>query len=72
VRLLAFDLELSAARAMGDEDGPFIARHFYQELFAHQFVGVDSVPYALDYAVAKLRKSGVPPERWATFVHMGV
>jgi hypothetical protein len=56
---------------MNDEDGPFIAKHFYERLFAEDVITLDAIPYALDYAVTKLRKSGVPPERWATFIHMG-
>jgi hypothetical protein len=57
---------------MNDIDGPFIAKHFYEKLFRKETIDVDAIPYALDYAVTKLRKSGAPPERWATFIHMGV
>jgi hypothetical protein len=56
---------------MNDADGPFIAKHFYEKLFAADVISPDAIPSALDYAVSELRKSGVPPERWATFVHMG-
>jgi hypothetical protein len=56
---------------MSDEDGPYIAEHFYGKLFEKIRIGADDIPYALDYAVAELRKSGAPPERWATFIHMG-
>jgi hypothetical protein len=57
---------------MNDADGPSVARRFYENLFAHwDVITLEAVPYALDYAVAELRKSGVPPERWATFIHMG-
>jgi hypothetical protein len=31
----------------------------------------DSVAYALDSAVGKLRDSGVSADRWAPFIHMG-
>jgi hypothetical protein len=58
-------------RAMGDEDGPYVAKFFYDQLFEKTHVKADDIPYALDYAVTELRKSGVPPERWATFIHMG-
>jgi hypothetical protein len=58
-------------RAMNDADGPRLAKLFYEKLFAEDVITLNSVPYALHYAVAELRKSGVPPERWATFVHMG-
>jgi hypothetical protein len=59
-------------RAMNDKDGPFIAERFYKKLFENGTIDAATVPYALDYAVTELRKSGVPPERWATFIHMGV
>jgi hypothetical protein len=58
-------------RAMNDQDGPFIAKHFYKKLFEYATIDVDRIPYALDYAVQALRKTGAPPERWATFIHMG-
>jgi hypothetical protein len=56
---------------MSDEDGPYVARQFYNKLFEGGVINIDSVPYALDHAVAALRKRGVPVERWATFIHMG-
>jgi hypothetical protein len=56
---------------MGDEDGPHITRRFYEQLFAAETIDADAVPYALEEAVAVLRLSGAPPERWATFIHMG-
>jgi hypothetical protein len=56
---------------MEDADGPLIAELFYQRLFAEDVITLDAIPYALDYAVSELRKRGVPPERWATFIHMG-
>jgi hypothetical protein len=56
---------------MNDTDGPLIARAFYEKLFARSQISLDDIPYALDYAVGELRKMGVPPERWATFLHMG-
>jgi hypothetical protein len=58
-------------RAMSDVDGPYIAKRFYDKLFEKSHIEADDIPYALDYAVTELRKSGVPPERWATFIHMG-
>jgi hypothetical protein len=64
--------ELNGGRAMGDRDGPDITEWFYKKLFAGKTVDVDTVAYALDYAVSQLRARGdVPPERWATFIHMG-
>jgi hypothetical protein len=58
-------------RAMGDEDGPQVAEFFYKKLFSRDQISLDDIPYALDYAVGKLKESGVPPARWATFIHMG-
>jgi hypothetical protein len=56
---------------MVDNDGPEIAQLFYKELFKRPTIGVDSVAFALDHAVTALRQRGIPPERWATFIHMG-
>jgi hypothetical protein len=56
---------------MSDQDGPHIAKCFYEKLFERDYMTAEDVPYALDHAVTELRKSGVSPERWATFIHMG-
>jgi hypothetical protein len=64
-------LIMSTRRAMSDADGPYVAKRFYSKLFEGEVIDVDSIPYALDEAVTALRMSGAPPERWATFVHMG-
>jgi hypothetical protein len=56
---------------MNDADGPIVAKCFYEKLLAEDVLTLDAIPYVLDYVVAELRKSGVPPERWATFIHMG-
>jgi hypothetical protein len=56
---------------MNDVDGPYVANSFYEKLFDGPMLDFDAVPYALDHAVTALRRKGVPPERWATFVHMG-
>jgi hypothetical protein len=56
---------------MRDEDGPVISKMFYQKLFEGDIITADVIPYALDYAVTKLRESGAPVERWAAFVHVG-
>jgi hypothetical protein len=56
---------------MDDADGPRVAKLFYERLFAEDVITLDAIPYALDYAVAELRKDGVSPMRWATFIHMG-
>jgi hypothetical protein len=56
---------------MNDQDGPEVAKVFYQKLFAKSEISVHDIPYALDHAIATLKHKGVPPERWATFIHMG-
>jgi hypothetical protein len=56
---------------MNDTDGPLIAELFYKRLFAEDVITLDVIPYALEYAVAELRKTDVSPDRWATFIHMG-
>jgi hypothetical protein len=56
---------------MSDVDGPVVAEEFYQNLLSQDTISYDTVPYALDAAVAKLRKQGASPERWATFIHVG-
>jgi hypothetical protein len=56
---------------MGDEDGPTVARKVYATLFAQDSISAEDVPYALDAAVQDLRWSGLPPSRWATFIHLG-
>jgi hypothetical protein len=56
---------------MNDTDGPLVAELFYKRLFEEDVITLDAIPYALDYAVTELKKTGVSPERWATFIHMG-
>jgi hypothetical protein len=58
-------------RLMSDEDGPQLARHFYEVLFEREQIDLDDIPYALDAAVQALRSAGVPARRWALFMHMG-
>jgi hypothetical protein len=62
---------LTLFRAISDRDGPKVAKWFYEELFSKEVIDADAVAYALDKAVGNLRKMGVPPKRWAPFVHMG-
>jgi hypothetical protein len=38
-----------------------MAKYFLERLFAKNLIMLDAVPYALDFAVCELRKSGVPP-----------
>jgi hypothetical protein len=56
---------------MNDVDGPAVAAEVYCTLFSTEVMDADTVPYALDDAIQKLRSQGIPPERWATFIHMG-
>jgi hypothetical protein len=56
---------------MSDEDGPRLARRFYEVLFEREQLDLDDIPYALDAAVQTLRSDGVPARRWALFMHMG-
>jgi CHAT domain-containing protein len=58
-------------RLMSDEDGPRLARHFYEVLIEREALDLDDIPYALDAAVQTLRSAGVPARRWALFMHMG-
>jgi hypothetical protein len=56
---------------MSDEDGPDVARWFYESLFTHGELDLDDIAYALDDAVAKLRETGAPASRWALLIHVG-
>jgi CHAT domain-containing protein len=58
-------------RLMSDEDGPRLARRFYEVLLEREQLDLDDIPYALDAAVQTLRSDGVPARRWALFMHMG-
>jgi hypothetical protein len=62
---------INACRMMNDEDGPNVARWFYEALFARDTLDLDDIAYALDLAIAKLREKGVPASRWAAFIHIG-
>jgi hypothetical protein len=56
---------------MSDEDGPRLARRFYEVLFEREQIVLDDIPYALDAAVQTLRSAGALARRWALFMHMG-
>jgi hypothetical protein len=56
---------------MSDEDGPRLARRFYEVLFEREQIDLDDIPYAIDAAVQSLRSAGIPARRWALFMHMG-
>jgi hypothetical protein len=62
---------LTISRAVHEDDGPKVAKWFYEELLAKEVIDVDTIAYALGSAVGKLRDSGVSPDRWAPFIHMG-
>jgi hypothetical protein len=57
---------------MHDADGPKVAQTVYQTIFAADEIDEDTIARAVDVAVLQLRADNVPPERWATFVHIGV
>lgn len=57
---------------MWDQDGPRVARAVYESLFESEELDPDAIPYALDDAVQHLRSLGLPPERWATYIHIAV
>jgi hypothetical protein len=56
---------------MSDVDGPTVAGSVYEALFQEEAFSLDTVPYALDDAVRRLREMKVGARRWAVFVHMG-
>jgi hypothetical protein len=62
---------LTTSRAISDTEGPKVAKWFYEELLSKEEVNANSVAYALDAAVGKLRASGVSADLWAPFIHMG-
>jgi hypothetical protein len=56
---------------MRDADGPKMAQWFYETLLENETINLEDVPYALDAAVQKLRRTGAPVTRWATYMHWG-
>jgi hypothetical protein len=58
---------------MDDVDGPLVAKIVYERLFAghSDFLDPETIPWALDAAVQTLRSRGLPPSRWACYVHVG-
>jgi hypothetical protein len=60
---------------MGDAEGPDIAEGIYSALFkdaTSEYLDPEDVPYALDDAVQRLRRSGLDPSFWATYIHIGI
>ncbi|EIN09637.1 hypothetical protein PUNSTDRAFT_66413, partial [Punctularia strigosozonata HHB-11173 SS5] len=59
--------------SMNDTDGPLIAKCVYHALFdGATNLDPSAIPYALDAATTELRRSGLSPTRWATYIHMGI
>lgn len=59
---------------MDDIDGPFVARIVYSKLFGgkSKYLDPDAIPCGLDEAVSAMKAMGLPPSRWACYVHVGV
>ncbi|CAA7264414.1 unnamed protein product [Cyclocybe aegerita] len=59
---------------MNDDDGPEVACMIYKELFKSPDDHLDPkvIARALDSAVRNLQAKGVPPSRWATYIHVGI
>ncbi|THH17990.1 hypothetical protein EW146_g2917 [Bondarzewia mesenterica] len=59
---------------MADNDGPSLAQEFYSFLLRHGVgqVNLTDSAEALNRAVKVLIRARVPPERWVSFIHMGV
>lgn len=59
---------------MRDVDGPRLAQVFYRELFTEtqDQLHPDVVAHALSAAVKELRRLGLPPHRWAPYIHIGI
>jgi hypothetical protein len=68
---IKFSQMRDAFRRMRDADGPRVAEWFYEELLVNEMIQFDDIPYALDKAVRKLRNTGAPATRWATYIHLG-
>jgi hypothetical protein len=59
---------------MQDVDGPRIAKSFYEDIFKadSECIHPDDIAYALDRAVARLRREVKDPMRWAPYIHLGI
>ncbi|EIN09410.1 hypothetical protein PUNSTDRAFT_133202 [Punctularia strigosozonata HHB-11173 SS5] len=60
--------------SMEDVDGPMVAESVYKEIFDgdSEYIHPDTVPYALDTAVQRLRQEHPDPNRWAPYIHLGM
>ncbi len=61
-------------RTMNDYDGPAVAESVYRVLFGAgvDCLAPDDVAFAVHTAMCTLRNKGIPPSRWATYVHIGI
>lgn len=57
---------------MRDDDGPVLAGEFYKHLLREGRGDIRHSAMALNTATKALREAGVPPDRWATYVHIGI
>ena len=61
---------------MADQDGPDIAREIYERLFIKEGgemrSQLEDTAVALDTVMNLMRKDGLPPSRWAQYVHYGI
>jgi CHAT domain-containing protein len=57
--------------AMADSDGPTLVNAFYEHMTRNSRFDCRDAAEALSKAITKLRKGGVPLERWINFVHYG-
>lgn len=59
---------------MGDSEGPIVAQTVYETLFREStgILDADDVSYAVDSAVTLLRRQGMHPSLWATYMHIGI
>ncbi|KAJ7907396.1 CHAT domain-containing protein [Mycena leptocephala] len=71
---LGFRSVIGTMWSMHDLDGPHVAKYVYEALFrdGRLVTDPDVIPTALDAAVRALRRDGIPPVRWATYVHIGI
>ncbi|KAF7343899.1 hypothetical protein MVEN_01678600 [Mycena venus] len=74
ILFLGFRSVIGTMWSMYDLDGPHVAKYVYEALFKNGRLVTDPdvIPTALDAAVRALRQDGIPPVRWATYVHIGI
>ncbi len=59
---------------MNDSDGPVLAEAFYKHMLRNgqENADVRDSAEAVHLATKAMRERGVPIQRWATFIHLGV